>query len=320
MKILVTGGTGVLGRPVIQRLVKSGHTVTALGRNPAKMEALRSLGAEPTGASLFDPASLRETMTGCDAVLHLATRIPKTSEMKSATAWADNDRIRAEGTGNLVDAALASGNIRTFIYPSVFFMYPDGGDSWQSAKTAQIDPPQPLQSTLTAENHVTRFAAQNHQNRGINLRFGGFYGPSSRDSQDMFAMAQKGIVMPLASAGTYKSMIWIDDAAAAVMAALNHARSGIFDVAETEPFTQDQAIKALASAVGRRSLFKLPRFLLRFALQPEMRRLLGRSQRVTSQAFRDMTGWQPEVPNQTEGWNRIARDHALAIDTESLAA
>ena len=81
---------------------------------------------------------------------------------------------------------------------------------------------------------------------------------------------------------------------------------GFFDVAETEPFTQDQAIKALASAVGRRSLFKLPRFLLRFALQPEMRRLLGRSQRVTSQAFRDMTGWQPEVPNQTEGWNRIA--------------
>lgn len=320
MKVFVTGGTGVLGRPVIRALINRGHEVIAMGRNPVKMEALRTLGAEPTSASLFDPASLRDSMAGCDAVLHFATAIPKTSDMKLATAWADNDRIREEGTRNLVDAALAGGDVKTFIYPSVFFMYADGGDTWHCAKTAQIDPPQPLQSTLTAENHVTRFAAQNNQNRGINLRFGGFYGPSSRDSLDMFAMAQKGIVMPLASGNTYKSMIWIDDAAAAVMAALDHARAGTFDVAETEPFTQNQAIKALANAVGRRGLFKLPRFLLRFAVQPDMRHLLGRSQRITSQKFCDMTGWQPEVSNQTDGWKRIAQCDALPRDAKPLAA
>jgi len=129
------------------------------------------------------------------------------------------------------------------------------------------------------------------ENRGINLRFGSFYGPASRDSQDMLSMARKGIVMPLATGGTFKSMIWVEDAASAMIAALNHAKSGTFDVAETEPYTQDQAIKALALAVGRRSLFKLPRFLLRFALKPDMRGLLGRSQRITSQEFRDMTGW-----------------------------
>ncbi|MBM1634506.1 NAD(P)-dependent oxidoreductase [Sulfitobacter mediterraneus] len=306
MKVFVTGGTGVLGRPVIRALARCGHTIIAMARNPAKMEALRALGAEPIGASLFDPSSLRDGMAGCDAVLHLATRIPKTSDMKSATAWADNDRIRDEGTRNLVDVALASDSVKTFIYPSVFFMYADGRDTWLSAKSAKLDPPTPLRSTLTAENHVARFAAHGSQNRGINLRFGSFYGPSSRDSQEMIAMARKGVVMPLASGGTYKSMIWIDDAASAVIAALNHGQSGTFDVAETEPFTQDQAIKALATAVGRRGLFKLPRFLLRFALHSDMRGLLGRSQRITSQEFSEMTGWQAEVANQTEGWQRIA--------------
>ncbi|WP_282047999.1 NAD-dependent epimerase/dehydratase family protein [Sulfitobacter mediterraneus] len=320
MKVFVTGGTGVLGRPVIRALVNSGHKVVALARSPEKISALRALGAEPAAASLFDPSSLRDNMQGCDAVLHLATRIPKTSDMKSPHAWAQNDCIRKDGTGNLVDAALATGKVKTFIYPSVFFMYGDGGDTWQSAATAELNPPAPLQSTLTAENHVTRFAAHGGENRGINLRFGSFYGPGSRDSQDMLSMARKGIMMPLASGGTFKSMIWVEDAASAMIAALNHAKSGTFDVAETEPYTQDQAIKALAVAVGRRSLFKLPRFLLRFALKPDMRGLLGRSQRITSQEFRDMTGWKPEVKNQTEGWQRIAQGDARTSIAKAKAA
>ena len=121
--------------------------------------------------------------------------------------------------------------------------------------------------------------------------------------------------MPLAPPSVHKSFIWIDDAASAVLAALQNAPSGLFDVAEDQPFTQVEASDAMAKAVGRKTLIKLPRFLLRFALTPDMRRLLARSQRVTSQRFKDLTGWAPSVPNQEIGWAKI-----VAASEERIAA
>lgn len=310
MKVFVTGGTGVLGRPVIRSLVDLGCDVLAASRNGGNDGILRDLGAKPVSVDLYRIESLLPILEGCDAVLHLATSIPKTSDMKTPGAWSENDRLREDATRALVDASLEIKTVKTFIYPSVFFMYSDKGSGWQSADTALLDPPAPLQSTLYAEKNVARFAAENDGHKGVSLRFGVFYGPQSRDTQDMFKMAQKGVVMPLAPLSAYKSLIWIDDAAAAVVAALQHAPSGVYDVAEDEPYTQAQAINAIAKAVGRRKLMKLPRFLLRFALRPEMRRLLARSQRVSSQRFKDLTEWRASIPNQEVGWSRIASQAA----------
>ena len=63
---------------------------------------------------------------------------------------------------------------------------------------------------------------------------------------------------------------------------------------------------ALGSAVCKRRLITLPRWLLRLVVDPRLRDLLARSQRVTNQRFKQVTGWAPEVPNQTVGWRRLA--------------
>ena len=107
--VFVTGATGVLGRATIPQLLASGYTVRALSRGEANDAAIRALGAEPVRADLFDPDSLRAAVAGADAVLHLATRIPPSSDMRHRSAWVENDRIRAEGTKNLVDAAIEAG-------------------------------------------------------------------------------------------------------------------------------------------------------------------------------------------------------------------
>src|SRR5215216_6072253 len=156
--VFVTGATGVLGHATVPQLLASGYTVRALSRGEVNDAAIRALGAAPIRANLFDPESLPRVLAGADAVVHLATRIPPSSELRHRSAWVENDRIRAEGTKNLVDAALAAGT-RIFVYPSFAFVYPDSGDAWIDASSTPVDPIDTLHSTIAAEREVARFAA-----------------------------------------------------------------------------------------------------------------------------------------------------------------
>ncbi len=81
MEIFLTGATRVLGHPVVQRLVDAGHRVRALSRSEENAAALRQLGADPVPASLFEVESFKPALTGSDATLHLAARIPPTMKM-----------------------------------------------------------------------------------------------------------------------------------------------------------------------------------------------------------------------------------------------
>src|SRR5205807_10536019 len=99
-------------------------------------------------------------VAGAEAVLHLATRLPAFSQASRPGAWAENDRIRSEGTRRLVDAALGAG-VSALVYLSVVFVYPDRGDEWIDAAATPPDPSPTsvVRSTLTAEAEVARFTA-----------------------------------------------------------------------------------------------------------------------------------------------------------------
>lgn len=316
MIVFVTGATGVLGRPVVKRLVANGHEVRALSRSTANRDQLLEAGAIPASVDLYDPRSLATAMQGCDTVLHLATRIPRVMEMKTTGIWDENDRIRIKGTRSLLRAAEAVKTVKTILYPSISLFYGDAGPDWISADTATLEPNTADASALTAEDAVNRFAARAGDRRGIILRFGTFYGPSSADSVQTMMMANRGVVMPLAAGNVYKSMIWIDDAARAVIDALERAPGGTYDVVEDLPSTQREAQEALAIAVDRKRLLKLPRILLRMALPSELRTMLSRSQRISNIRFREATGWHPEIPSQRIGW-RLMRDRTSAAGSSA---
>jgi dihydroflavonol-4-reductase len=102
--VLVTGGTGVVGRPLVERLVADGRDVRALARTPAASHALEALGAKPISGDVLDPASLEAAVRGCATVFHVAgmnamcLRDPKTMY-----------RTNVEGSENVVRAAAAEG-------------------------------------------------------------------------------------------------------------------------------------------------------------------------------------------------------------------
>jgi nucleoside-diphosphate-sugar epimerase len=322
MHVFVTGGTGALGRPVVKRLVAAGHRVRALARSEENVAALRALGAEPVRADLYDAADLHEALAGADAVLHLATRIPGATSAGRPAAWRENDRIRREGTRNLVDAALATG-VKTFVYPSVVLVYPDSGDRWIDAATAPAGPESTqLPSTLEAEAEVARFTDRG--GRGIVLRMGQFYGDDPY-SRSVLGAARRGIGLMLGDDEAFLSFIWIDDAADAVIAALDEqVPAGTYDVVDDEPLRRREVSAALLQAVGRRRLWRVPSFAVRLMAR-SLSGVLLPSRRVSNRRFRAASGWAPRVPSAREGWRRLAAElnmqsgHAAAAGAERWA-
>jgi nucleoside-diphosphate-sugar epimerase len=158
VRILVTGGTGVLGRVLIPLLNDAGHEVLAPGH---------------ADLDLFDAEAVRRAVEGVDAVYHLATRIPTGEARNQPGAWDENDRLRAVATPLLVDAANAT-STATFILASVTFVYPAEGPADEvTPVTAQAN----LGSMMAAEAACQRFAAAGRT--GVILRLGLLWGPGT---------------------------------------------------------------------------------------------------------------------------------------------
>jgi nucleoside-diphosphate-sugar epimerase len=298
MRIFVAGATGVLGRRAVMRLVTAGHEVTGVSRSPEKDDLLASLGAQPLRVDLFDPDALRAAVAGHDAVVNLTTKIPPLAQMARMSAWAENERIRREASGNLVDAAIAAG-ATVFVQESLAFMYGDHGAEWIDAGSTPLTQQATFSGAVAvAEENVARFRANG--GRGIVLRFGRFYAPDSDQALAMMQSARRGMLLDVGDPETYFPMIDADDAASAVVAALD-APSGTYDVVD-EPTQRSQQAEALAAAVGRRRLWHAPSWMA-----PKKANYLAASQRVSNRAFREATGWRLSSPSVRSGYRKLAQ-------------
>lgn len=302
MRLFVAGATGALGRPAVARLVEAGHEVRGVARSPARAELLRALGAEPVALDVFHMTTLREALAGCDAALRLTTHIPSPAKMRKRSAWGENDRLRTEGSRALVEAALAAG-VPRLVQESITFVYPSRGEVWID----ETVPPEPLApnlpSALVAEAEGERYAREG--GTAITLRFGAFYGPEAQSAQSMARLARWWMSTSPGPRDSFVSSIHTDDAAAAVVAALDVA-SGVYNVVDDEPLTRVGYDEALAAAVGVGRLRRLPLRLVRLAAGVYAP-LLESSQRVSNARFKAATSWMPEHRSAREGWAAIVR-------------
>jgi nucleoside-diphosphate-sugar epimerase len=298
--VFLAGATGTLGRPTLRSLVAAGHTVRGLARGPAKAEVVRADGGEPIEVSLFDVEALRAALRGCDAVLHFATKIPPLGRVTRSN-FAENDRLRRDGSRCLVDAALAAGAAR-YVQESIAFLYADGGDAWLH-EDAALHASWVNESTLAAERQAARFAEGG--GRGVTLRYGLFYAPYAPSTIDTVRLARRGLFPVLGSGAQFVSSIHVDDAAAAAVAALDVA-GGVYNVVDDEPLRFREYAQALAGAVPR---MRLPAWLVR-AIMGEGAHVTLVSRRVSNRSFRAAAGWTPRVPSAREGLAAAARDIA----------
>jgi nucleoside-diphosphate-sugar epimerase len=256
MKVFVVGATGAIGRYAVAALVRAAHTVTALARTPEKAAWLGRQGASPITISIFERKALTKAFKGHDVVVNLATAIPPTSKFirsKRSNAWAENDRVRKEGSAAIVDAAIAAG-VGRVVQESVSMIYPDMRDAWIDEECPTDKFPM-AESNLAAEAGVRRFS--NAGGTGVVLRFGWFYGPGARHSEEIFQMARHHIAIMMGAPNSYVSSIHVADAGAAVVAALT-VPAGTYNVVDSEPLTKRSYADALSAIVGKTAWLRIP--------------------------------------------------------------
>jgi nucleoside-diphosphate-sugar epimerase len=207
--LFLTGGSGVIGRALEPVARASGHVLHA----PSHREL-----------DLYDAGAVARAVSGADAVLHLATRIPPRERFDDPDAWRENDRLRTDAARILVDAALGAG-VAVFVQPTVAFVYPRRPGTPVDEDTPVGEVAANLRSALVAEQETSRFAATGR--RGVVLRFGLLDGPGT------------GHDTPL---DVYGTTLHVADAAAALLAALD-APSGIYNVCRDGEWVSNERFK-----------------------------------------------------------------------------
>ncbi len=123
-------------------------------------------------------------------------------------------------------------------------------------------------------------------------------------SQDAMGMVRRGWAPVFGSPEAYFSSIHHDDAATAVVAALD-LPAGVYNVTDDRPVPRREFAGSIAAALG----VKLPRFLPRWLgkLAGSLGETLSRSQRIANGKLR-AAGWAPRYPSVVEGWRAVIKD------------
>lgn len=124
LRIFLAGASGVIGIRLLPLLVDAGHTVAGMTRSPSKLAELETLGAEPVLCDVYDAEALTAAVVrfAPDAVMHQLTDLPDDAAEIAALSGR-NDRMRSDGTRNLLAAAKATG-ARRFYAQSIAWELP----------------------------------------------------------------------------------------------------------------------------------------------------------------------------------------------------
>jgi nucleoside-diphosphate-sugar epimerase len=296
-RVFVTGSTGVLGRRTVGQLIESGHSVSAVARSNEKAEQLRKIGAIPIEVDLFDRAALAKVMKGHDAVVNLATNIPFGISSANPRAWRMNNRLRKEAS-TAIAGAVGDAGVARLIQESITFPYVPKGNDWigEDADRTYFA----LNRTVLDAEAAAASVAQ-HGAVPVVLRFAMFMAPESAHMKMVSDAARRGIFGLIGQLESYISFIHADDAASAVVAALD-IPTGIYNVAEADPLTRAMHREALANACGRKSLRTVPSLLVK--LGGAGAESLTRSHRISTESLQQVSTWKART-RSIDTWSQV---------------
>ena len=227
MRVLVTGGTGVVGTSTVTALIQRGHVVNLFSRHAKRDAAQWTHGVHPIQGSVTNPSSLAGAANECDAVLHLTGIVDESGD-------ATFERVNVQGTSNVLREATRAG-VKRLIYVSSL-----GADGGQSPYH---------QSKRRAEALVREFNGE-----WIILRPGSVFGPGDEQMSMLLRMVRTMPAIPVIGGGdqTFQP-IWHEDLAEALAASVERAdlNGQELDLAGAERTSQNDLIKRLTRLTGR---------------------------------------------------------------------
>ena len=250
MKIFVAGGTGVIGRPLVARLLAKGHSVVALVRSAENTQTLIQQGIEPAIADVFDPDSVKAVVTRSrpEVVIEQLTALPRTYTRESMSAAAPlNTRIRLEGGANVLAAAQAAG-VRRYVRQSVAFWAVPGTGLADEETPLIVDAPPVVAAEARVITEIERRLFETPTIETIAMRYGFFYGPGTWFHPDGDVAKQvRQQQFPIVGNGEgVWSWLHIEDAAMATAAAAEQGNPGVYIVANDQPLAVREWLPAFA--------------------------------------------------------------------------
>ena len=227
MRILVTGGTGVVGRSTVTALVQRGHVVNLLSRRARRDAEQWPQGVHPFVGNVADAGTITPAIDGCDVVLHLTAIVDESGTNTF-------ERINVEGTRNVLHAAERAGAKR-FIYLSSL-----GADTGRSPYH---------QSKRKGEAIVRTFNGE-----WIVVRAGNVFGPGDEQISLLLRMMRTLPTLPVIGDGNQRFQpIWHEDLAELLSRVVErddlHGKE--LDVAGGELTSQNDLINRLSKITGR---------------------------------------------------------------------
>jgi nucleoside-diphosphate-sugar epimerase len=304
MRIMIAGASGAIGRRLIPILVQRGHDVTGTTRTPAKADLLVGLGARPAVVDALDAEQVRRAVGDAkpDVLIHQMTAIGEANFKNLDGAFAETNRLRTEGTDNLLAAAREFG-VGRFLA--------QGFTGWPNERTGGPVKTEddPLESRTTPHTEQSIAAIRYVESTvdaagGLVLRYGGFYGPgNAMGVGGQFYELVRKRRLPIVGGGTgVWSFIHIDDAAMATALAAEGGPAGIYNIADDEPAPVHVWLPYLASVIGAKPPLRVPAWLVR-PLLGEMGVVMMTEARGSSNAkARRELGWVPKYASWRQGF------------------
>lgn len=306
MRVFVAGASGAIGRPLVPKLVAAGHEVTGTCRSEGKAEDIRRAGAHAAVVDVFDAGAFRAAVEEArpEVVVHELTALPDRLDFRKKDVYEPTNKVRIEGTTNLLNAARAAG-ARRFVCQSIAFAYRNDGARIKTEEDPLLeDAPGPFGGGVRALREMEAMVLGVDALEGLVLRYGFFYGPGTHYGADGAIVADvRRRRLPVVGKGTgVFSFIHVDDAADATVAAVERGAPGLYNVTDDEPAPMSEWVPVLAAAAGSKRPLRVPLWLARLVGGRQAADFASELRGASNEKAKRELGWRPAHPSWRTGF------------------
>lgn len=285
MRVFLTGATGYVGSAILDALLRGGHQVTALIRDPEKAEAVAARGVQTVLGELANPAGYRAHAETCDGIIHAA--------IESSRRAGEVDRLA-------IDALLAAAQKRAagVVERAPFFLYTS--TSWVIGKairpaTEKVVPkPTPLAAWRPSHEKLVLEAGASGALRTAVVRPGMVYGRSRGPIAELVKEAKNGLIRVVGNGQQHWACVYDKDLADLYVRLAVSEASGIFHANDEADEKLEDIVNAIAGHLPSRPDIRMVSLEEARTTMGLYADALALDQRVRSPRAKDL-GWSPSL-------------------------
>jgi uncharacterized protein (TIGR01777 family) len=288
MKCVISGGTGFIGRHIVDRLLRDQHYVGVWSRQPGreKRAAVASFSWDP-----LDGEPPAESLNTMDAVIHLAGE-PVAQRWNAEVKQRIRDS-RVLGTRALVDAiSRVQHKPKALVCASAIGYYGDRGDEVliESSTPGSGFLADVCRGWETEASRAAEFGL-----RVVRLRIGFVLGKNGGALAQMVPAFRAFVGGRLGSGKQWMPWIHVNDVAEMFVHAVEHEISGVWNATSPNPVTNAAFTREMGKALHRPAVFPVPPFALKLAFGELGRHMLDSSRVIPEAALK--AGFKFQYPD-----------------------